>query len=73
MLAKNMLKVVSILTRDDIRELKSLGGGEDAEEVVDRLRRLIEMLRMSGRGVDRPVYSKALLKLNELQTALRVD
>lgn len=81
MLAENVLKMVSMLTRDDIRELKSLGGIEgfrdklrdDAEEVLDKLEELIDMLRASGRGVDRPVYSEALLKLRELQTALRED
>ena len=41
------------------------------EQVVDTLRSVIEILRMRGRGVDRPVYRKALFKLNELQTALR--
>lgn len=38
--------------------------------MLDALRGVIEMLRMRGRMVDGPVYSKALLKLNELQTAL---
>lgn len=40
------------------------------EQVLDALKGVIEMLRGRGRVVDGPVYSKALLKLNELQTAL---
>jgi len=43
------------------------------EQVLDKLESFIEVLLASGRGVDRSVYSKALLKLRELQTALRVD
>jgi len=43
------------------------------EQVLDKSERFIEALLASGRGVDRPVYSKALLKLRELQTALHED
>jgi hypothetical protein len=115
MLAKDLLKMVSVLSYKDVKELKSmltpkglkpisdlydsLRGTEELEstftsdeitaferssewrrhvvgqfeKVLSELERLIDMLRMSGRGVDRPVYSKALLKLNELQTALGED
>ncbi len=40
------------------------------EQVLDDMVGLVDMLLVSGRGVDRPVYIKALAKLKELQTAL---
>jgi hypothetical protein len=43
------------------------------EQALDKLEGFIEVLLTSGRGVDRPIYDKALLKLRELQTALRDD
>lgn len=68
----------SILTPAELEGMKRSNEWRDAvfdkvENVLDKLQALIDMLRASGRGVDRPIYSKALLKLNELQTALRVD
>jgi len=43
------------------------------EQVLYKSERFIEALLASGRGVDRPVYSKALLKVRELQNALYED
>ena len=64
----------AMLPPDELQELETEGEiAEYAfghfEQVLDALRDLIEMLQMKGRGVDRPVYYKALSKLRELQNA----
>jgi hypothetical protein len=77
MLAKNILKMASALTPADIIEYNSIFDRSMPEwrnkfnklgQILEEFEMLTDILLKRGRGVDRPIYGKALQKLRELQT-----
>lgn len=69
MLAVSLFKMVSALTPDDLKQMKTAGYGDDVKEVLDCLDRMV-VKRPAGQ-LDSPLWATLQTRLDELRATLR--
>ena len=69
-LSKTILNVVSMLTPDDVRQMRAVGCGDELEKVLWKLDMNFDEWYQKGYITEHGVLPKFRDKFNELQTAL---
>ena len=72
MLGDTLLKMVSVVTPEDVKQLKVAGHADEVKALLDYLERLAVSWRWQfGGQSDIQVWADIQIKLNELRAALR--
>ena len=66
-----LLKLVMVLTPDDVRRMKTAGMGDLAKKHIDGLDKLVAGWRRECGPIDSEVWAEVQIRLNELQAVLR--
>ena len=70
MLGEALLKIVSVLTPDDMRQLKAAGLADLAKKHIDGVDKLAAGWRRECGPIDSEIWDEVQIRLNELRTAL---
>jgi len=65
-----LLKLVTVLTPDDIRRMKAAGLGDLVKAILNGLGMMVAGWRRECGPVDSEVWAEVQIRLNELRTAL---
>ena len=77
MLGETLLKIISVLTPDDIREIKAAGCGDEVRAILGNLYKIAVSWHDGKYGVmslaDVQLWGDIKVRLNELRAALREE
>ena len=70
MLGATLLRLATMMTPDDVKELKAAGCADEAKVMLEALRRVA--VHWQGMGlVDKKIWAGVQVRLNQLRAALR--
>ena len=71
MLGETLIKLISVLTPDDVSQMRAAGCGDVAGEMIDNLDKLrLRWLEREYHDTDRKLWIDISTRLNELRAAL---
>lgn len=68
-----LLKLVTVLTPDDVKRMKAAGLGDLAKAILNGLDTIVAGWQRECGRIDSEVWDEVLARLNELRAALREE